>query len=65
MSSRELQLDPGTLRRKAYQELPEDKVLEAIWEALDTLAADGVSLGAKADEMLAKRQEIKDKIPKG
>jgi hypothetical protein len=67
MSKRKLvpQVEPVELRKELYvQQINRDIREEALWEALDRLEAQGLDLGPKATEVLAKRRRIKEKVPK-
>lgn len=65
MSHRVLTRDAGESRRQAYRELETSgKAQEALWEALETLASQGIDLGPKAAEVLSERAQIKRSMPK-
>ena len=64
MSRRTLVRDAGESRKVAYEAISHAESQEALWEALDSLSAAGLSLGVKADAVLAKRQAIKTARPK-
>ena len=64
MSRRTLVQDARESRKLAYEAITEAESQEALWEALDSLSAAGLSLGVKADAVLAKRQAIKTARPK-
>tara|TARA_R110000803_G_scaffold60722_2_gene120169 strand:- start:42 stop:236 length:195 start_codon:yes stop_codon:yes gene_type:complete len=64
MSKRTLIQDAGESRKAAYEAITEAESQEGIWEALAALSADGLSLGVKAEAVLAKRQAIKTARPK-
>ena len=67
MSKRKLAAPTDSLevRKELYiQQINRDTREEALWEALDRLEAQGLDLGPKATEVLAKRRRIKEKVPK-
>ena len=64
MSRRTLVQDAGESRKVAYEAIDHAESQEALWEALDSLSAAGLSLGVKADAVLAKRKAIKTARPK-
>lgn len=67
MSKRKLAPRTDTLevRKELYiQQINRDVREEALWEALDHLETQGLDLGPKATEVLAKRRRIKEKVPK-
>lgn len=67
MSKRKLtpRTDTTQVRKELYiQQIDRDVREEALWEALDRLEAQGLDLGPKATEVLAKRRRIKEKVPK-
>ena len=64
MSRRTLVQDAGESRKVAYEAISHAESQEALWEALDSLSAAGLSLGVKADAVLAKRLAIKTARPK-
>lgn len=64
MSQRNLELDPAKHRAKAYCDLSQNEVNEALWEALQTLKSNGLDIGSKANTVLAIRAQIKLNIPK-
>ena len=67
MSKRKLAAPTDSLeaRKELYvQQINRDVREEALWEALDRLEAQGLDLGPKATEVLAKRRRIKEKVPK-
>lgn len=64
MSYRDLRKPVDDLRRKAYEDLDQAEVQEAIWEALDRLERGGIDIGLKAEDVLAQRRMIKKRLPK-
>jgi hypothetical protein len=64
MSQRKLVVDMNLKRQEAYSKLPTAVLQEALWEALETLQNAGLDVGAKAQDVLASRNAIKQKIPK-
>ena len=64
MSKRTLVQDAGESRKVEYEAISQAESQEALWEALDSLSAEGLSLGVKAEAVLAKRQAIKIARPK-
>jgi len=64
MSRRTLVQDARESRKLAYEAIDHAESQEALWEALDTLNAGGLSLGVKAEAVLAKRRDIKAERPK-
>ena len=64
MSRRTLVQDAGESRKVAYEAISHAESQEALWEALDSLSAAGLSLGVKADAVLAKRKAINTARPK-
>lgn len=65
MSKRYMNRDSSQERRKKYKELEvEGEAQAALWQALETLANQGINVGPKADAVLAKRSKIKSEAPK-
>ena len=65
MSSRAITRDPVEGRRTAYEKLESSgEAQKALWDALSRLEAEGVAIGTKASNVLAKRQKIKASHPK-
>ena len=56
---------PDEARRTQYQALEASgEAMEALWEALARLQAQGFDIGTKAGDVLHKRDKIKQAIPK-
>ena len=56
---------PEEARRTQYLALEQSgEAMEALWEALAALHAQGFDLGRKAGDVLEKRNRIKQAIPK-
>lgn len=65
MTKRHIEKNPSTTRRIEYRKLEETgEAQAALWQALELLTDQGISLGDKAAVILDKRQKIKGRIPK-
>ena len=64
MAKRTVQMDPDQARKKSYS-VVDTAALSALWEVVESLSNNGIDIGPKATEMLAERQAIKERCPKG
>jgi len=65
MSSRTIVKDFKEARRLELKGENIDTEWETVWEAFTALREQGFDLGEKANAKIAKRIEIKNRIPKG
>jgi hypothetical protein len=65
MSSRSIVKDVSEARRLELMAENIDSEWETVWEAFTNLRLQGYDLGDKANARVAKRIEIKKRIPKG
>ena len=63
MGKRNIYVDPDNARKAQYLTFDND-ALSALWEVVEFLSNNGIDIGPKATEMLAKRQAIKERCPK-
>jgi hypothetical protein len=65
MSRRQIQRDASVVRRERYRELEtEGEAQAALWQAIEILQKQGIDVGEKARAVIAKRNAVKESVPK-